>query len=461
MTRSAFHMLLLHGALLLLAISDGRAAPAELTASRARFEKYLQTLEQDYRTEQASQQKSYRTALENLMQKAQQDGDLDALLRVKDEQSRFDRVPVLTQRMMAADPGPLQALQKRYLATIRESAVTHGRAVIALCESYAASLEKLESRLTVAGDFDAALEVRTARLAREWDAAAKAAKFEMAFVDVESPAEAARRAPDPRAKVEERAPVQRPVIEPEKESVGPENYVENGIYIYLAGSPPRTPGLTYKRADLTRTAKSAVRTPLGISAQMAREEATDAKANYVCKDTGWRLRLSLSAMLNLEEETDVTLVVQYYTRPRIDRGKISPRLSLTRRVPLTLSPGKSLVVDYPPFNVWSGYVKGGAAYGNAYYGFTISVFDAKGSPLHQVTSVRELSDDAPVELPGPGPEESADVLLENIERAKGGVKSARAQLIKDPRNSGSSMRLLEAQWALKTLSDALQRISEE
>ena len=434
---------------------EGRAASTELATSRARFDKYVQTLNQDYRTDLQSRSRSYRSALEALMKKSQEDGDLDTLLRIKDELNRFERVPVLTERSLATVPGPLQALQKRFLSTMRDATITHSRAVIAFCESYAASLDMLESRLTISADFDGALEVRTARSTPGWDNAAITARFELALVD-SGPA-AVSRPPGPE-QTPAGTPIQAPESEPDKISIGPEKFVVNGIEIYTTGSPSREQLLTFKRADLNRTAASSLRTPWSVSALIAREETKDANSWYVAKDTGWRLRMNVKSLLSAEETTELMVVVRYYVRPAIDRGKTNPRVALTRRVSLVVAPGAALLLEYPPFNVWTASVKGGQEYGNDFYGFEVSLFDPEGKLLFQSVSERGLSDLASATLPPAGPEESASILQAQIERARAAVIAARAA---NSRNAAYSMRLLEAQWQLKTLSEALKRITEQ
>lgn len=441
---------------------QGHAAPpSELASSRARFDSYMQKQAKDYEFQRISWEQRYQKALATLMSEAQRGGDLDALLRAKEELDRFKRAPAITPAMVSSASGSLRSLQRQFAAMMREITISHGRAVVSLCESYIEGLERLQSQLVQANEIEAAGEVRDVRERSDWGAVLNTARFELAAAEFEFIAG------NPGAPTSR--PEKTPSDSPKKGPV--ENAAErgpirlNGVDVYTKGAPSRESGVAFRRVKLTRTAQSPLRAPVNISALLAHTDETDANSKYKSKGIEWRLRLAVKLMMGVTEASDFVIVVQYYVRPaRAATGKVDSRLMLTRRVPLTLSPGQSLILECLPVYVWSARINGGHVYGRDFYGVTISVFEAGGTLRSQSTSMRSLDALAPSEIPDAGPEEGVlDARKAMIEGARGAVNAAqaahknavnaaRAKGQKYPKIEWAEMGLLEKKWYLKSLS---------
>ena len=136
---------------------------AELEKLHAIYEKEL-TRVRDYELEAlADAQETYLHALQQLEKSTQSSGSLDAVVPLREERLRFDKLRGIETMDLSAANSVLRKLQEQYLRALREIPISQANRILTLAVQYDRSLDNLEQTLTREGGIDSALAVRTAR----------------------------------------------------------------------------------------------------------------------------------------------------------------------------------------------------------------------------------------------------------------------------------------------------------
>ena len=134
--------------------------PAELESATNNRAKALATAEAQHKDRVFALQKTYTADLDRQQALYQAKGDLDSVLAIKNERDRLERP--LTAEEMRALPEALRASRARYDQGTTKSSTQERATVAAEDRNYIAMLQALQTRLTRAGDIDAAVKVRDA-----------------------------------------------------------------------------------------------------------------------------------------------------------------------------------------------------------------------------------------------------------------------------------------------------------
>jgi hypothetical protein len=104
---------------------------------------------------------SYRVALERLQDKAQQSGDLEDVLPVRDEIARIDKDEEPLPPIGATASADLKKLRETYDEAATRAAKAHAEEIVSMSDKMLELLEKESAALTKAGKIEEALAART------------------------------------------------------------------------------------------------------------------------------------------------------------------------------------------------------------------------------------------------------------------------------------------------------------
>jgi hypothetical protein len=106
---------------------------------------------------------SYLKSLEKLAQTLQKAGNLNGLIAVGNEKDRFVKDGTAPSVPGPEIPAELAALESAYIKDLKSIEAGRAGKIVALVDTYDASLEKLQKKMTVEGKIDVAMEVKQER----------------------------------------------------------------------------------------------------------------------------------------------------------------------------------------------------------------------------------------------------------------------------------------------------------
>jgi hypothetical protein len=126
----------------------------------ATFQAELKKYDDKREADLATLRQQYLASLKKLESTEQAAGNLDPLLGIREEITRFEKEQMLTEFNLRADPETVVSRQKYYLQ--REAAIRgeHARAVAGLTDKLVAALDRLQTDLTRQNQIEPALSVR-------------------------------------------------------------------------------------------------------------------------------------------------------------------------------------------------------------------------------------------------------------------------------------------------------------
>jgi len=189
--------------LLAVCAPAGAAEPARLTGSRAAYEAALDAAGQKGERKLQELEAAYESALRNLEEQLQRQGDLEGLLAVREERARLrsgDREPAAAATNA---PQPLGETREKYRAARRGAEAEAAARIVDLTDRYLAVLSGMQADLTRTGKIDDAVAVK-----QEAERARGSATYtSAAFVAAEYAARMKAAAADAGAGTAETAPV--------------------------------------------------------------------------------------------------------------------------------------------------------------------------------------------------------------------------------------------------------------
>ncbi len=182
MMKQAVSLSLFVGLAFVSAVARGDIRPSLLAAT---YEQHVEAAERDAGQSRTRLRDAYGKALVDLEQTLRKEGDLEGLVALRTESTRFKesgRLPTTT----SDGPHPrLRELCENVRGAIDRIELGKSRKVVSLTESYIAALDKLKTQLTTDGKFDEALGVRDEIANVRADAVYTAAQFVLASAAVD------------------------------------------------------------------------------------------------------------------------------------------------------------------------------------------------------------------------------------------------------------------------------------
>lgn len=138
------------------------AAGTELDRQRATFQVELQKINDADLADRLTIQNQYLKTLERVEKQFQAAGQLEPLLAVRNEHTRFEAERDIIPSDMSAIP-ELKACQATFLQDRDALPIAHARRMVILAQQYDQSLGKLQAALTKKAEVEAAIEVKRER----------------------------------------------------------------------------------------------------------------------------------------------------------------------------------------------------------------------------------------------------------------------------------------------------------
>jgi len=167
------------------------AAETSLKELRKIYETSLNRIELSAGSERTTILREYGRRLELLSTQVQKSGDLDLLLEVKSEQTRFSKEKKIPVPKAFSSTPVIQKLQRSARAPLDSISLNRDRSVMQLSNRYIARLEQEKKQHTVDGKIPQAMEMR-----REIERVKSGDAFRAAQFGVADAASAGREAPD-------------------------------------------------------------------------------------------------------------------------------------------------------------------------------------------------------------------------------------------------------------------------
>ena len=381
-------------------------AAAEVARLRAAYEGYVAQIESDFSADTDKWRKDYAREVAQAGAAAQRAGDLDGWQSATREAARFAESPTIPDEA-AVDASPaLLALQVRHRETVAGHGQRRAKRTNDLTTQYVARLRALQGDATRAGKLDDALA---------YNAELKRAQ---AILDTACPpaepmaAATPSDAPVPGSPGTPATPLDAtglPTV-PDASAVAPDpgaRGLPDGVVIQEGGTPPSTPGTTFKPLTMAVTDRMRVARRLSVQAEHAAWTDTQ-RSTYVHVGSAQRIiRLGVRSATTSDSLEGATLVVQFYGKDANASGsRIVPRPIGQQKVPLPKLDGSRWVyVQLPAVATerttyrYSYYYTNATRYGTEFYGVVVSVFDAAGALAYQAVSVPGLASLAPTMVP--------------------------------------------------------------
>ena len=409
----------------------------------------------------------YIKALQTLQAKLQSSGDLDAWEAVTGELNRFRRDMTLTEP--AASPTELRALQDSYRSHAEE-----------LTAENTAKLEDLRSKYVA----------RLAALQREWT---QQGKFDHAFKARDEITRVGGPPEEPVAAEEQDARPE-PAARPSVTTPVPTEAVTHadGTVVYPPGAAaPSERGVVFKAELLSSTEHSPWSPSVSVKLWETSDKASDSFERdkfvgtvdgKVKSDTRF-VRAALRMAKSGTQQRDLELRVEYYAKPAGGSG--DARLAATRHVGIPGLDTRLVYVDVAPVSVDSlsrsisigRFGEHSKTVGDKFYGYIVSVLDAKGALLYQGASSSTLAKQATVPAPkkqpggwgrpsgqqddGGGEKADTQALRAELEAASMALKEARSSSRFKKRGPGGNEAVREAEQRLRRAQEAIYRAEKE
>jgi len=208
-----------------LALSHAQAPGAELAKLRTSYIEQLDKINKAADVAVTNLQSQYVQSLIALQKSFQEQGQLEPLLIIRKEQTRFIFTPKIEEAHLSADVPELKTVQVNYRKAVEGLPVKKARDTISLADQYKKALTGLQEKLTKAGNLDAAIEVKTEAEGIEKRPEITAARFTVADAEAKNPPEPPKEEPKPAAT--NAVPAKKAVLTaPKKKYTGKaENYI--------------------------------------------------------------------------------------------------------------------------------------------------------------------------------------------------------------------------------------------
>jgi len=165
------------------------AAPADPAKLRATYAEQLDKINKAADAAVTNLQNQYVQSLIALQKAFQDKGQLEPLLIVKKEQTRFIFTPVVDEAHLSAAVPELQTLQVAYRKALAGIPVKKAKDILAIVGQYKKALTGIQEKLTKAGNLDAAIAVKNEAEGLDTRPEVTAARFTVADDEAKNPPE--------------------------------------------------------------------------------------------------------------------------------------------------------------------------------------------------------------------------------------------------------------------------------
>lgn len=430
------------------------SAQDNLATLKGKYETYVQSLSATYTSQFELWSNNYLAALQALQARAQTAGQLDTLLALRDEETRFRATHDIPPDAVVAQPEALRALQTEYASKPATLTANRSRDLVAVTTKYAERLDDLSKRLTTEGQIEAAVAARDERDQLLKSPAFTAAQFELAVQDVAKPTDkpAVPHPGDPKSGTP-------PADDPNPNAAIPfDSGTVRGVGIYkgtAAPPAPRTLGINLKANPFVRTGPSPLRSGIILRPQQGTKQ--DDNEN-------WHLRLTLRTEPARGVILRPMVVAQFYVKDNRKSSQERPQLYITKRIRLESLGSTPVTLDYPPVVVNPRRHRSGSGEwqdgGRTVVGAIITIYDQEDVLLHQESSSRTLLELASARLPERTNEERMEELQRNLADAQKQMSQATRAMAEKPDNAEVSAARARIEAQVQNLKRDIQRMEE-
>lgn len=434
------------------------AAEDRVSVARQQFTRQM------YIIDEASDERSddwpakYLKELRALETKVQAQANLEGLIAVKKEISRFETSHNIPEESVVVSPAALHTLQQKYRKMGGGLDIEKCRGIVSLVKKYVVHLEALKTGLTKSGDVGGALAAKAEIERVNTSELVINAKAAVAAVSRSTP----RTAPagigvGPHGV----GGVQTPVAATEEKPSGPPGYV-----IYPQGeTPARKTGEIFTRLAVNDSGN----TPLSsrkVSVIAYRRADTAAPSPSSSPYGSSRTSNSSTVRLFVRHTNTSTVLedqivnIQFFTKSTRGRGNIVPVISGSGSVKVPKLTSAGIWMDCPEVTATSSsssyrYYQGRSSY-HEFYGVLVNVYNADGTLSFQGLSTSGLKD-----LAAAAKTRSArDMLAEQVEASRIAYETARQTYYTDTSNPAlrdAYSRAQQEHYALQTKLRSLGR----
>jgi hypothetical protein len=358
------------------------ATAPTLADLKKQFETTMRDAQKANRDNLKTLRQTYVDSLAKLQAALQAKGEMQAVLTVRDEKTRFEAAGEIPSTALATEPAALRKAQDDWNASLQQAQVAQAQKLVAISEKYMQQLSQLQNALTAKNDQEGlkAVSDETDRLLgnnviREALALAKTAKP----ATPDKPATATTTPPKPDT----------PAKPPEAK------VFEVGDYkFYPTGKEPVAKDLKDQRLEFATAERRNAAFFYSLGAKVYFDKAklhTSRRPGYdtTIKEEAGDLfsvpRITLASR-NKDIPEKSTLVIQYYSR-HIARASDVREERVEHIATPALARGQSLTVDGEGITLYKYDYRSGYGYrersGREYYGLIISLFDPDGKMLIQ------------------------------------------------------------------------------
>ncbi len=419
-------------ALVPAAFGDSKERKA-LGAARETYVKHCREIVAAHEKRDLDSVAAYKQSLRRLLDSSRKAGDLDGWQAVKGEIERFDGSTTLDESHLVLNVPSLKAVQVAFRDARKESASEKNSGIVALAEKYTKHLKKLERRCTKAGQMEDALACRAEAERAEASPEVSSARFAIAASELEDGSgeqvERVRKNPG-------EAPKARPSpVEKQPASDAGKARTVAGCLVH-EGAGGSAGGVFLKRLTLRPSSRGRVARRVSVQAQggdlsesTSRSSSSSSSLSYyysyyygksksASTDTMVRLRVRAP-----QEVTDISVIVQLFTKPIGAAGTITPGRAGIYRIPFDQLGRDWVTIDCPPVSTSrsrsrSSYYSSTRKSGRDFFGLAVTVLDAQGTLLYEGVSSPALTDFAEIITNEPTREETLANLRAEYERTR-------------------------------------------
>jgi len=437
-----------------------------LDTARETYQKHCREIVAVHDKRDGESATAYRQSLQRLLASTRKAGDLDGWQAVKAEIERFERSSTLEESHFVSNVSSLKALQAAFRDARRRSGSERSRAIVSLAEKYAAHLKKLEKEYTKAGAMEDALACRAEARRAADSPLVSAAQFEIAASEADD-----RSQQDDRSLQETKAPKGKrkgkgkgkgkgrgkvPEVEPSAEDTQPASDGDaprtiGGCMVHSEKTVD-TGGVFFRRLTLRPSSRGRVARRVSVQAEsgdLSESSSGSSSHSYLSyyysyyygksksESTDTMVRMRVRAA---QEVSDISVVIQLFTKPVGVPGNVAPSRADIYRIPLERLGREWLTIDCPPVSTSksrsrSSYYSSTRKSGRDFFGLAVTVLDAEGGLLFEGVSSPALTDFAEGITNEPSREEIATKLRTEYELTRKQYYEAVSGMSREPGNA--------------------------
>ena len=322
---------------------------------------------------------NYVKALKSRQKKMQSSGDLDGWAVINSELARFREKPVVREVDESHDF--LKTIQLSYIKHIDKLESDKNEQIVKITRQYISELEGLKKKKTQAGEFADAFAYKA-----ELEKVNNGDAYKAALKSV------GRKPTDGH---KNKTSGQRGDKPPKV------TRSHDGSTIYPSGTRAPSGGISYKAIPLARTKQTPL--PCPVMARLSvKVSKTKGSSSYSSVKERCSARVSLRALQSAGAFSDVTVVLQYYSRT----NSSGLELLENKNVKLSKLEQAFAVIDFSTVSVRYmpnyRYSEGHRTIrrtNSRFYGYVVSVFDSDGKLIYQGSSKRQLGPIAGIPTP--------------------------------------------------------------